>query len=443
MNRFSVFRQHAVLKESSRTLNGRRDFFHNGFARVEGFPAPFNMPVVGQRRAEWSSDDKWFDLRQQYELQEGVFQLDHGYWGVMARPVMEAYLGHLRRINLEGPVFGRLSFPREIEEVRQKMANFLGVDSDEIYFTRGATEALQILIRGYRTLRPGDEVMYSDHDYDSMQDCMDLLKDRRGVKVVRINLPSQPSWDNIIETYEKALDDHPKLRLLLLTHLCHRNGLVLPVKEISAMARARGVEVIVDAAHSLGQKDLSISDLGANFVGLSLHKWIGAPVGVGLIYIRRGSVEHIEPSKEFLFEDDLKIDSRVHTGNANFAAFLTVSAALEFLQGISISEREKRLRVLQKIWTSEFRGDPRVEILIPEDPRLCAGMASFRLKNCCDLSQNKRVAQRLWEHSRILTVPRDGLASGACIRVTPACYTKPEEIKVFISALKSIIQEKS
>lgn len=432
--------------QSAPKFDGRRSFILksiSGVAAMALFTKTSVFASTGESRKkekrEEISTNKWINLRRQYDLPHETIQLDHGYWGVMARQVFDCYSNHQKRINFEGPSFGRLSFPREITEVRRKVARLLDVAEDEILFTRGATEALQTLIAGYQHLKPLDEIMYSDHDYDSMQHCMDWLEERRGVTVTRIQLPSPATFENILETYEHQLNKHPRVRLLLLTHVCHRNGLVLPVTEITALARSKGVDVIVDAAHSLGQVDYKISELGADFVGFSLHKWIGAPVGSGLIYIRKGKTDRIDPHFSSLKNDDHKIDRRIHTGTADFASLLTIPMALEFHQKIGTKEREDRLRYLQKIWTDELRKDSRFEVLIPKDSRLCSGMAAFRLTKQSDFGKNKLLTEKLWKHHRILTVPREGLASGSCIRVTPAPYTQPEEMESFLAALKASV----
>jgi hypothetical protein len=123
-----------------------------------------------------------------------------------------------------------------------------------------------------------------------------VLHDRRGVEVVRIRIPEPPTYQNVLDTYSRALHDHGRVRLLLLTHMNNRTGLVLPVREIVAMARGRGVDVIVDAAHSWGQLDFSVPDLGADFGGFTLHKWINAPLGSGFLYVRKSRLKDIDPA---------------------------------------------------------------------------------------------------------------------------------------------------
>ena len=386
-----------------------------------------------------ASGDPWKDLRSYYDLPGDVVQLDHGYWGVMSQPVFENYLNLQKIVNRQGPVYGRLQFPKDIAKVQEETASLLGIDADELILSRGATEALQTLIADYNELQSGDEVLYSDHDYDSMQHAMDWLVDRRGVTVRRIELPNKPSYESLIQTYEDAFKRYPRVKLVLLTHVCHRNGLVLPVKEIHQLAKEHGMETIIDAAHSLGQVDFKIRDLEANFVGLSLHKWMGAPMGTGLIYIRKGNAHRIDPHFRKIEADNLNVQDRLHTGTVNFASFLAIPEAIRFYQTIPVSLRHEHLRSLQKLWTDRFRNDPRVEVLNAEDPRLNTGMAAFRMTGKGDYESNLNLTRQLWEKARVLTVLRVGLASGVCIRVTPAPYTRPDEVQTFADTLDQLV----
>jgi len=272
----------------------------------------------------------WAKIAAQYDLPSGIIQLENGNWGVMSRPVLAAYERHQRMVNQQGSYYTRREYGPEFQKVRERIANVLGVTSEEIALTRNATEAMQALIGGYNRLRPGDAVLYADLDYDSMQAAMNWLRERRGVEVIRIALPEPASYQGLIDAYEKAFRDHPRIKLVLLTHLSHRTGLVLPVKEIVALARKHAADAIVDSAHAWGQIEFRPADLGVQFMGLNLHKWMGVPLGVGAMYIRRDRIADVDP---FMANDEVPatdIRARVHTGTANFAAYLTVPDAFDF-----------------------------------------------------------------------------------------------------------------
>jgi len=236
----------------------------------------------------------WSAVRGLYSVSPSIINLENGYWGIMAEPVRRTFIAATDMVNRENSVYARTGFGKDMEAARVKLAAAVGADPAEIAFTRGATEALQLLISNYNRLKPGDQVLYADLDYDSMQYTMAWLKDRRGVEVVKFAIPEPATRAAVLATYEKILADNPRAKLLLLTHVSHRTGLVMPVAEIGAMAKARGVDVIVDAAHSWGQIDFKVGDLGVDFVGFNLHKWIGAPLGLGFLWIRKDRIADID-----------------------------------------------------------------------------------------------------------------------------------------------------
>ena len=237
----------------------------------------------------------WQAVAAQYDTTDAIVQLDNAFWGSMARPVLRHYEQQLSMVNRDNAWYARMRFPADFEAARAAAAMALGVGIDEIVLTRGATEALQVLIAGYNRLQPGDAVLFADIDYDNMITVTRWLQQRRGAQVVSIAIPEPFTHDNVVAAYVAAMERHPKLKLMLLTHVNHRNGMVLPVAEISRLAHARGIDVIVDTAHGFGQLDMTIPDLQADFAGINLHKWIGAPVGVGAAYIKRGRLADIDP----------------------------------------------------------------------------------------------------------------------------------------------------
>ena len=380
--------------------------------------------------------DYWQSVADLYDVSDEVAMLDNGYWGSMARPVVEAYERHTLEANRGNAYYGRVQFPAEYEAARARAAQALGVERDEIVFTRGATEALLALIGGYNKLRPGDVVLCADIDYDNMIKAVHWLKERRGVEVVSIAMPEPATYQSLIDCYAQAMERHPRLRMLLLTHVNHRNGMVLPVAEISRMARARGIDAIVDTAHGFGQLDMRIPDLQADFAGINLHKWIGAPVGVGAVYIRRGRVADIDPYMGESDGDDIR--TRVHTGTVNFAAYLALPVALDLHQRIGVANKQARLHRLRNRWVGAARGIGNVELLASDDPRLTSAIASFRLKGRTSAAENLALSKRLLREHRVFTVMRDGLASGACVRVTPSFFTSEAQIDRLVAALGQV-----
>jgi selenocysteine lyase/cysteine desulfurase len=396
------------------------------------------VPLAAPLAAAAPAPDYWEQIAREYDVTREVIQLEHGNWGMMARPVLTAYRAHVERVNRDTSYYARRSMVGDIEDVRATLASAMGVGLDEIALTRNATEAMKALILQYNRLKPGDAVLYADLDYDSMQTSMESLASRRGVKVIKIALPEPATRQSLIDAYRSAFDANPAIKMALLTHLSHRTGLVLPIAEISDLARSRGIDVLVDAAHSVGQLDFKLPDLKADFIGINLHKWIGAPLGVGAIIIRRDRIGAIDPDPaENPSSNDVR--TRVHTGTPDYAAQLTVLTALAFQAAIGADRRAARLRSLRDRWVHQVIGLPQVQIFTPEEPGMYGAMTSFRLRGRTSHEDNVAVAKALLDKHRIFTVHRDGLGSGSCVRVTPALATRMSDCDALAAAIRALV----
>ncbi|XDF37675.1 aminotransferase class V-fold PLP-dependent enzyme [Paracidovorax avenae] len=397
-----------------------------------------DWPELPTPRGPVATDTAYWDaVRSLYDIDTRLSNLENGYWGAMARPVLEEYLRCTVRVNRENTDYARNRMGPDWRAAREAVAAAAGFDVAEVALTRGATEALQLLIGNYLRLSPGDTVLYADLDYDSAQYAMDALARRRGVQVVRIDLPEPATRQGVIEAYARALEAYPRLRLLLLTHVSHRTGLVLPVREIAAMARQRGVDVVLDAAHSWGQVAFEPRELGIDFIAFNLHKWIGAPLGLGCLYIRRERLADIDTQLADRDHPQDDIRSRVHTGTLNFAATLALPAALRLHRQIGIPAKAARLRHLRDLWVAQARKLPGVQILTPDEPGMSGGITALRMPGMATAAQANAFAALLRDRYGVLTVVRTGLAQGPCVRVAPALYTRESDMERLAAALRA------
>lgn len=402
---------------------------------VSNIPAPTSdtpADVLAQDEAYWQK------VASQYQVTPGVINLEAGYFGLMSLPVLEAFKKHSERANRDSSYFARREFPAIQENARRDVARFIGAAPEEIVFTRNATEALQALISQYNNVGPGDTIMYADIDYNAMQYAMNGLAAATGAKRVVLDIPEPATFDSILQTYTRALDANPRTRLLLLTHCNNKSGTLLPVREIVAIARERGVDTVVDAAHSFGQVPLSIADLDAEFVGLNLHKWIGTPIGAGVMYIRPDKLNRIDRAHADESAPATSIESRIHTGTANFATIMTVPDALAFQREIGLENKAARLRYLRNRWVKAVRESGGVQILTGDDPRLTGAITSFRMAGRGDAASNKKAADTLLDEYSIFTTTRTGLAKGDCVRVTPSLYNSSNDVDQLARALKEM-----
>ncbi|MFC5822458.1 aminotransferase class V-fold PLP-dependent enzyme [Nonomuraea insulae] len=383
-------------------------------------------------------ENYWATVAGQFRVSTEFVNLENGYYGVMPEPVRRAYHRAVDHLNERSSHLLRTTYKAQADQVRRRIATMLGVDMTEIALTRGGTEALQNLITGYRRLRPGDAVMYADLDYHSGQYAMNWLRERRSVRVERLIIPEPATRQTVLDAYARALRDHPRVRLLLLSHMNNRTGLVTPVKEITAMARRRGVDVIVDAAHSWGQLDFTMADLGAEFAVFSLHKWMGLPLGAGFLYIGRSRLADIDLAfaDETYPADDIR--SRVHSGTMNVAPILAADAALDFHDSLGAPAKQARLRYLRDRWVHQLRGTPGLQILTPEDPAMYGAITAFRIAGRTSEADNVALADQLMNRHRIFTVRRGGLSGGDCVRVTPALFTTTDDVDRLVAAIRDV-----
>lgn len=381
----------------------------------------------------------WQQLAASYDVAGDFVNLENAYYGIMARPVAEDFKRNIDYLNRHNSYFLRRDFDREgIEAIRAQLAAHAGVATGEIAITRGATESLQNLICNYRLVKPGETVMVGNLDYDTMIDAMNDLARRSSASVATVQIPEPATRQNVIDAYEQALRRHPRTRLLLLTHISHRTGLVMPVAEIVRMAKGRNVDVIVDVAQSWGQLDYRIPDLGADFVGANLHKWVGAPLGLGFLYIREARLQDIGVQAGTTIFPATDVRARVNAGTVNMAAIMTIPAALTFHGQIALAERAARLRGLRDNWVRQVIEVPGVQILTPEEPGMSGAVTAFRLRGRTGFEDNVALARRLADDFGIFTVARSGPAGGACIRVTPSYFTRDTDLARLSTAIRRL-----
>jgi len=273
----------------------------------------------------------------------------------------------------------------------------------------------------------------AEQDYGSMLDMFKLQARRRGMLPRLVSVPMHPrSDDEIVDVYERALT--PRTRLLMVCHMINITGQILPVRRIVEMAHRRGVQVMVDGAHTFGQLDFTIGDLGGcDYFGSSLHKWLGAPLGAGILYVRRDRIAPLwQLFGDATFPDD-DIRKLNHTGTHPAATDLAIRDALDFHEAIGAARKSARLRYLQRYWTEKVRGAKRMVLNTPEAPERSCAIANVGVEGVAPAE----LAKILFDKYRIFTVAIDG-AGVRGVRVTPQVFTTTAELDQFVTALREI-----
>lgn len=379
----------------------------------------------------------WRTFADRYEVQAGPVNLENGYFGRMSRTVIEEYQRNIELINSSNSVHVRQRFePLESLDIRAQLAEMIGVRAHNVTFTHNATEGLQSLIRNYNRLQPGDEVLICDLEYDTVKGAMRWLARTRGVEVIEISHAHPASFDSLLETYRETFIRHPKLKLMALTHVTHRTGLVMPVQTIAALAKEHGIDVILDGAHALGQIEFDLEELGIAFAGYNLHKWIGAPLTLGFIYIATQRLADIDPDMGETHYPANDIRSRIPHSTPNIPALMTLPLVFEEHRSLGgAPAKGARLNYLRNLWVSAVRHLPGIEVLTPDDPRLYCGITSMRFTRHAD---QQALAERLLSEFNLFTVVRNGAACGPCIRITPGLTTTADDMQVLTRALNEL-----
>ena len=379
----------------------------------------------------------WHAIAQRYDVAPGPINLENGYFGRMTRGVAQDYQRQVDFINRSNSVHVRQRFDgTQSLEIRAHLADVLKVEPASIALTNRASDALQSLIRNYTGLQPGDQLLICDLEYHSVEYAMRWVAQQRGLEMIEITHAHPATYESLLNGYREAFTQHPRIKLMALTHVTHRTGLVMPVQAIIELAKEHGVDVILDGAHALGQIDFDLPGMGVAFAGFNLHKWIGAPLTLGFMYIDPQRLADIAPDMGSQHYPEPDIRNRAPYGTPNIPAWLSLPKVLqEHLDLGGSRAKGERLRALRDLWVREARTLPGIEVLTPDDPRLYCAITSLRFTR---LDDQQPMVERLLKDYNLLTVARNGSACGSCIRITVGMATTRDDIHQLIRALREL-----
>lgn len=397
-----------------------------------GEVAPLFAEVSETAPRELAADERfWAEIRAKFKLKADYINLENGYYCMQPQEVLEAFIARVRDVNTEASYYMRTRQYAEKDAVRARLAGLAGCSPDELIITRNTTESLDTVIAGF-DWKAGDEAVMAEQDYGAMLDMFDLQARRYGMVNRRVSLPLDPkSDDEIVSLYQGAIT--PRTRLLMVCHMVNITGHILPVRKIADMAHARGVQVMVDGAHAFAHLEFAIPDLDCDYYGASLHKWLGANLGAGILYVRRDRIGKLWPiygDRNFADGDIRKLN---HTGTHPVHTDLAIMNAIDFHESIGIARKEARLRHLQNHWTSQVRGHAKIRLNTPTDPKRSCAIANVGIEGI----PPRDLAKTLLERHRIWTVGIE-TANVHGVRITPHLYTTTAELDTFVRALKLI-----
>lgn len=397
----------------NRTLNKLADFHHSDITEAV------------------KDEDFWFYIQQAYLPTSGFVNLNNG--GVCPQPkVVQDAMYHYNHLANEAPAYYMFhEFQEKRKVVRKRLAELAGCSDEEINICRNTTEALETVIFGLE-LKKGDEIVTTNQDYPTVMAGLEQRSRRDGIKIKKISIPV-PAEDKgeVVNIFRQAIG--PKTKIIVVSHVVYMTGQIMPVREICDMAHENGVEVIVDGAHSFAQLDFKIPDLHCDYFGTSLHKWLNAPFGCGMLYIKKENIGKVWSLFGSPAEQENQMAKFDHLGTRSFPAELAINAAIDFHNGIGVRRKEARLRYLKNYWAEAIKNIPGVKLNTSLKDDFSCALAVFNIEGM-PLDDIYKI---LFNKHKLFTTPiyHDEFVG---IRVSPNIYNTLENLDRLVEAVKEM-----
>jgi isopenicillin-N epimerase len=424
----------------------RRAFLRTGvlgaaaLAKFNGIPdVAAASAAVADRSPEDVAQDElyWREIQQAFTLDRTLINLNNGNSCPSPRVVHEAVKRYMDMTNML-PVHYRSMIERNIVTVKRELAQEFGCDVEEIALTRNSSESLQIAQMGL-DLEPGDEVLTTEQDYPRMLTTWDQRVRRDRIKVTRLQFPVPTTQDDLYQRFEKAIT--PRTKVLHFCHITNLTGQLFPVQRLSRMARERGILTIVDGAHALAHFPFTLRDLECDYYGVSLHKWLLAPIGNGLLYVRKENIARTWPLQAAPDRQTNDIRKFEAIGTYPTAIRAALGEALAFHRAIGAERKAARLRYLTLRWANALKDHPRVKILSSLEPGQTWGLAMVGIEGVDTRALSRFMMDR---YRIVVNAVVGGPPPGQSfdyegLRVTPNVYTTLDEIDTFVAAMKDVL----
>jgi selenocysteine lyase/cysteine desulfurase len=412
----------------------KRDFIKNSIiagAGVLGGANFLNANTQTINNLSYSTND-WETIRRGYDLSEDFINLENGYYCVQPTFILNAYQKYLNAVNQQGAYYMRTVQFQNKQKSALALSELAGCDKEELIITRNTTESLNLIISGFKW-QANDEAVFAEQDYGAMQDMFKQVAKRYGIKNVVVSIPNQPKNDDeIVEIYRKAIT--PKTKLLMVCHVINITGQVLPVKKIVDMAHQLNVKVMVDGAHAFAHIPINLKELGCDYYGTSLHKWLSCPLGAGFLFVRKELIDSVWP---LFAENDSVSNTEIanlnHTGTIPVHTDLTILDAIKYYQFIGAKTKLDRLLTLRNYWVNKVKDLPKIIINSPLELERSCAIANVGVKGI----KPSDLAKKLLEKYKIFTVAIETNTVNG-VRVTPNIYSTFDELDIFVNALKTI-----
>ena len=377
-----------------------------------------------------SDEDFWYYIQQSYTISSNFINLNNGGVSPAPKTVAEAVKRYYDISNEAPSYFMWRVIDQGREPLRKNLARLAGCDGEEIAMLRNASEALETVIFGIE-LKAGDEVVLTKQDYPNMIGAWKQREKREGIKLVWVNLelPSEDE-DYIVNQYTNAFTSRTKV--VQVTHMINWIGQKIPVKKIADAAKKKNIEVLVDGAHTFAQFEFLIPDLNCDYFGTSLHKWLGAPIGTGFLYVRKEKIKNIWPLFGAGEKEDDNIRKFEHLGTRPFFIEEAIDKAIDFTEMIGMKRKEERLLYLKNYWMSRVKDIPKVKL----NTSMKAGFGCAIGSVLVEGKKPGELTSFLMDKYRIHTVGIEW-ENIKGVRITPNVYTTVKNLDTLVEGISS------
>lgn len=380
----------------------------------------------------------WEEIRDLYDFEDRFIMMNNGTLGPMPRPVFNTLTRYFR-VQVTNPFDSYNYLPTFREAVRAKLASFVNASPDEVALTSNTTEGLNLVINGL-DLKEGDEVLMSNFEHPGHIGPWKLKEKRAGIKLREVPLGITPkSVDEIVGAFAAAIT--PKTRMISVGHTVFITGLIAPLKELSRLARDKGLLIMADSAHGIGMLDLDMKALGIDFFASSPYKWLGAPTGVGLLYVRKEALDKVWPTVVSSGWESVQRAAKLDpSGQRSDAMLFALDEALNFNSRIGKSRIERRIKALSARLKQELAQVPGVKVHTPIDPYLSAGLTAFSMAGV----EPERLVEYLREKYNLVIRTMGSREAGTYgVRVSTPIYVSTKEVDMVVEGVRTLLAHKA
>ncbi len=376
-----------------------------------------------------TEEDFWYYVQQSFTVSPGIINLNNGGVSPAPKPVQDAMKRYYDLSNEAPSYYMWRIIDQGREPLRKNLAILAGCDTEEIAMNRNASEGLETIIFGLQ-LKAGDEIVAALQDYPNMVNAWKQREKRDHIKMIWVNLETPTTdEDYLVKQYVNAFT--PKTKIVHLTHIINWNGQILPVKKIAQEARKKGIEVVVDGAHSFAHFDFKIPDLECDYYATSLHKWLYAPIGAGMLYVKKYKIKNLYPL--FAAADPLQDDIRKfeNLGTRPFFIEQAIGKAIEFHEMIGSERKEKRLHYLKNYWMEKVQDLPAVILNTSLEPKWGCAIGNIGIQGKKPAELDQYLFNKYKIHTT--TIEWENIKG---VRITPNVYTTTKNLDLLVKAIR-------